>query len=187
MGVVSADVGREIRDNISEYVNAGYFEGVDDADEVEIYDISPESIDVEVTVESSVEVQFLPAKKVAQEGLVIGWNDDPRLDDLFEGATFPSVEILSELNLDTVQDIEEVELIWHLIDNDPDATDAQRERILQTLDVDFFKQHQHRLIEMMGKQLRLPLTANKRPKQPTYSKAWTKYFGDLAKVDPTLM
>lgn len=185
---ISVDVEQEIRDNLGSYIEAGYFEGVDPYGDIEIYEISPENVDVEVTVEASVEVQYLPAKKVAAEGLVIGWaSDNEKLDTVFEDARFPSVEVLSELNLDTVRDIEEVKLIWKLIDDDPDATDAQRERILHSLDLDFFKEHQHELVDMVGKQLKLPLVANKRRTKPTYSKAWKEYFGDLAVIDPEVM
>ena len=165
---ISVDVEQEIRDNLSSYIEAGYFEGVDPSGDVEIYEISPENVDVEVTVKASVEVQYLPAKKVAAEGLVIGWASDNE-------------------KLDTVRDIEEVKLIWKLIDDDPNATDAQRERILHSLDLDFFKEHQHELVDMVGKQLKLPLVANKRRTKPTYSKAWKEYFGDLAVIDPEVM
>lgn len=183
---IEIDVGREIRENLDSYLD--YFDDIDTSGDLEIYEISPEAVDVEVMVEGLTEVQYLPAKKVAQEGLVIGWaSNDARLDELFEDAKFPSVEVLSELNLDTVQDIEEVKTLWGLIDEDPDATDAQRERIIHSLDRDFFLAHQQELIDMVGKQLKLPLVANRREPKPKYSKAWKEYFGDLAVIDPEVM
>lgn len=188
-GQVTVDVDEETLGDIEDLAGRGYFGNeMEDAENVYVSDYSPSSFEVEVYVDGDIEVQFLPAVKVAEAKLVVAWNtEEEELNDLMsESVELPPPEVLSELDLKTVGDANLILNLWDVL-VEQGATEAQKRKFLKHVPSSFSVVPE--ILELQGQQqlpfdevledARQEVAANPRPKVQ-HSKAWKNYFGELS-------
>ena len=190
-GLITVDIDEDmILEDVRSAAGRGYFgESIQEVDEDDVQIIEgpdPSYIEVEVSVEATASIQYLPAVKVAESKLVIAWNEgDSDLDSLMEEkGEHPSPEILSEVDMSTVGDPDLILLLWGMV-KDSDISEAKKKRFLNNVPKGPLIDADPRILEMMG-QLRLPFeellkeeVAANPPREVKHSKAWAKAFAEF--------
>lgn len=191
-GSVEVEIDEEMLGDIQYLTSVGDFgEEIRHAENVSITEgPDPSSVYVEVYVEGSIRVSYLPTKKVAESKIVIAWNsEDDDLNPVMEDSIYyPPAEILAEIDMSTVGDPSLILNIWDLLQESDDVTEAQKKRFLQRVPRASMVEITPEILEMMGQQ-KFPyeelmkesqaVAANPRGKI-RHSSRWKAYYGDLS-------
>jgi hypothetical protein len=183
-GYTTTEVDLESAVNVDDFYARDLFDKDSDAVEnIQITDISPSAVEVELSVEGTVQFQYLSAEKVAESGYCVAWNtEDSDIDELFSqhGQGQPK-EVILGIDLSTTAD---PILIQNLIVElkEADATEEELVLFLNRVPKRLFKQMKSSDVKEIYGQLRLPLpedeelAANASTK--THSRAWKDFFGE---------
>lgn len=191
-GEVTVEVDEDTIGDIESLASSGYFgTEMEEAENVSISEYSPSSFEVEVHVDGEAEVQYLPAKKVAESNLVVAWNTEldefNEVDELLsEWVELPPAQILSELDLTTVGDVNLILNLWDVLVQQ-EATPKQKKQFLEHVPPAFsvvpeilqLQGQQTLPFEEVQEQAQEEVAANPRPRVK-HTRAWDDYFGELS-------
>lgn len=179
--------------DVAQLAEQGYFgEEFEDATNLEVEDTGPDTVTLEFTVHGTTGIEFLPAVKVAESGMVVAWNEsDGELNALMEEhREAPTTDVLLEVDMSTTADPSIIASIWAALKEDPQVSKKDLEKWVRRLPsgIGDLGISQSEFIEYFGQQ-RLPyeqlkedtkeVAANPRKKKK-HSEGWKDFFGELA-------
>ena len=147
----------------------------------------PDIVSVTVDYERGQEIEYLPAVNVADNGLVLAWNEE---DDELNALEYeePPPDVLIGLDLSTTMDPALLINIVERLENEESIGTDQLQRFINRFPGPLQGADSQTIRELLGQQrldfgevevaVEQELVANPRVKS---DKAWKEYFGDLAK------
>lgn len=151
--------------------------------ELRITDIEPSAVEVQVSVEGELEIQYITAERVAEAGYCIAWNsEDESIEELFSESGEPQPkEVILGIDLSTTADPKLIEALISDL-QEGDASEEELRLFLNRVPKRLLKQLKSSNVKEIYGQLRLPLPEDEElvanMSTTSHSPAWKNFFGE---------